>query len=383
MAVLAVIPAMDTRVLRPLAGRPLLAHTIDQARFARRVTRVVVLTQSDEVAMHAERCGADVARVPLVHVPTAAPAVSVALASEEVTKHDGFLPQAAVVLDPYYPLRSAEWLDRAMDFLFQCGADSLVSVEPLTQPLWVRDASGLAQPLDLAPTEKRYTENGAVQAMRASVFESEAGPAAGRVVLFETPPFEGLCLSSIVEDWRGAEILVRRFQGARAASLFKPVKLLALDFDGVLTDNRVLVFQDGREAVMCSRGDGYGFDLLRTVGLPVVVISKEGNPVVSARCEKLKLPCEQGVGNKLPVLKRYADEHQVALEDVAFMGNDLNDMECMRACGLAIAPADAQPEILRIATIVTAAAGGIGAVREVCDLIVQSRTAELDAVSGA
>lgn len=383
MAVLAVIPAMKTRILRPLAGRPLLAHTIDQARIARRITRVVVLTTSDEVAAYADRCGADVEKVSLKSVSNTSPAAILALASDEISKRDGFLPQAAIVLDPNYPLRSPGWLDRAIDFLFQCGADSLVSVEPLTEPLWVRDASGLAQSLELAPSEKRYAENGAVQAMRASAFESGAGPGGGRVVLFETPPFEGLHVTSVVENWRGAEALVRRFHGARAASLFKSIKLLALDFDGVITDNRVLVFQDGREAVVCSRGDGYGFDLLRTVGVPVVVISKEGNPVVSARCQKLKIPCEQGVGNKLPVLQRYADEHQVGLEDIAFMGNDLNDMECLRACGLAIAPADAQPEVLRIATLVTAASGGVGAVREVCDLIVQARTAESDAISTA
>jgi N-acylneuraminate cytidylyltransferase len=142
-----------------------------------------------------------------------------------------------------------------------------------------------------------------------------------------------------------------------------------------MTDNRVLVFEDGREAVMCSRGDGMGFDLLRATGLPCVVISKEENPVVTARCRKLKLPVEQGVGDKLPVLQRYARERGVELAEVAFFGNDINDLECMRAAGVAIAPHDAHPSVRREAAIVTAALGGIGAVREVCDLLVDAMSA--------
>jgi YrbI family 3-deoxy-D-manno-octulosonate 8-phosphate phosphatase len=161
----------------------------------------------------------------------------------------------------------------------------------------------------------------------------------------------------------------------RAAELLKPIKLLAFDFDGVMTDNRVLVFEDGREAVLCSRGDGFGFDLLRKIGFPVVVISKEGNPVVTARCRKLKIPCEQGIEDKLLVLKRFAADHRLGLDEVAYMGNDLNDLECMRACGVAIAPADAHPDVLAVATLVTGAPGGFGAVREICDLLVAAKQA--------
>ena len=114
--------------------------------------------------------------------------------------------------------------------------------------------------------------------------------------------------------------------------------MLVFDFDGVMTDNRVLVFEDGREAVLCSRGDGMGLDLLKKSGLPLAVISKEVNPVVSARCRKLKIPCEQGIDDKLGVLARITAEQGLTLADVAFMGNDVNDLACMTAAGVAIAP---------------------------------------------
>ncbi|MBX3517313.1 MAG: HAD hydrolase family protein [Rhodospirillales bacterium] len=197
------------------------------------------------------------------------------------------------------------------------------------------------------------------------------------------PALQGLRLRG-EDDWQAADALVRRFAGVRATDLLRPVKLLVLDFDGVMTDNRVLVMEDGREGVLCSRGDGFGFDLLRAVDFPALVISKEGNPVVGARCRKLKIPCEQGIGDKLPVLERLVRERGLTLAEVAYMGNDLNDLECMRACGVAIAPADAHPTVLAIANIITEAPGGFGAVREICDVIAaQAATARGAAIPGA
>ena len=81
------------------------------------------------------------------------------------------------------------------------------------------------------------------------------------------------------------------------------IRVLILDFDGVMTDNRVLVMQDGTEGVMCNRSDGLGIGMLRKQGFPIFVISTETNPVVSARCKKLKSPCTQGHEDKLAALK--------------------------------------------------------------------------------
>ena len=160
---------------------------------------------------------------------------------------------------------------------------------------------------------------------------------------------------------------------SRARALLRGIRLLVLDFDGVMTDNRVLVLEDGREAVLCSRGDGMGIGLLKAAGIPVTVISKEINPVVGARCRKLGIPHLQGIEDKLTELRRMAAEHRVDLADTAFMGNDVNDLACMNAAGVAIAPADAHPQALRAAALVTTAVGGAGAVREVCDLLLDVR----------
>lgn len=153
----------------------------------------------------------------------------------------------------------------------------------------------------------------------------------------------------------------------------KGIRLLAFDFDGVFTDNAVYVSEDGRETVRCSRADGLGLSQLRAEGIPMVVISTETNPVVSARCAKLRLPCHQACGNKLATLRLVAEEHGVELADAAFVGNDINDLEVMKAVGYPIAVADAYPRVLALACWRTDAPGGHGAVREVCERILKDR----------
>lgn len=368
MDALAVIAASDRGALAPLAGRPLLAHTLSAAREARTIARIAVVTALPEAARLAEDLGCHV-----VAPDAGAPGPGAATVRRALAGRGGYAPPIACLLDPRCPLRGAQHIDGALEFLVHCGADTVLSVHAVDAPLWSEDAGGLGRPLDPAPPARRFAENGAIIAARTAVLEASAGLPAGRTVLFPMPALAGFTVQG-ADDVPAAEALLRLVHRQRASALLKDIKLLALDFDGVMTDNRVLVFEDGREGVLCSRGDGFGFDLLRAIGFPAVVISKEGNPVVGARCKKLKLPCAQGIGDKLPVLERFAREHGLGLDQVAFMGNDLNDLECLRACRLAIAPCDAQPEILRIAGIITAAPGGHGAVREICDAIVRAHT---------
>lgn len=137
---------------------------------------------------------------------------------------------------------------------------------------------------------------------------------------------------------------------------------LFIDFDGVLTDNFVYVDSDGKETVRCSRSDGMGIEKIKEAGVQVLILSSEMNEVVSKRADKLELPCARGLGDKEIAMKSICRD----LSKAAFIGNDLNDLEAMEACGIAIAVADARKEIRDIADYVTKARGGCGAVREAC-----------------
>ena len=147
------------------------------------------------------------------------------------------------------------------------------------------------------------------------------------------------------------------------------------DFDGVMTDNRVLVTDDGREAAWCNRSDGMGIGGLKRIGLPVLILSTETNPIVKHRAAKLQVECIHGSADKWASLERVLKARGIDPSLVAYVGNDVNDVECMRHVGLPIAVADAYPAAKKLARFITKRRGGDGAVREVCDAILDARGA--------
>jgi 3-deoxy-D-manno-octulosonate 8-phosphate phosphatase (KDO 8-P phosphatase) len=151
------------------------------------------------------------------------------------------------------------------------------------------------------------------------------------------------------------------------ARLLERVRLAVFDFDGVFTDNRVWVDENGRESLAFSRSDGVGLRRLDEVGVSYLILSTEPNPIVSARATKLNADCVQGVDDKLTVLFERSEASGVRLEEVAYVGNDVNDAECLRAVGCPVVPADAWPEVQTLARWVLARPGGAGCVREFCD----------------
>ena len=156
----------------------------------------------------------------------------------------------------------------------------------------------------------------------------------------------------------------------------KKIKLLALDFDGVLTDGYVYINQQGEETVRCSRKDSLGTNILQAIGIYVVVISKEVNPIVEMRCKKMKVDCYYGVQDgkdKLSILKFYALERTISLDEIVYIGDDVNDIECIQAVGVGVTVADGHPDCKAIADYIMKRRGGEHAVREVCDLILKAR----------
>ncbi|MDD5240721.1 MAG: hypothetical protein PHG47_03245 [Sulfuricella sp.] len=151
------------------------------------------------------------------------------------------------------------------------------------------------------------------------------------------------------------------------------IHTVVFDFDGVFTDNKVWVDQDGRESVRCDRGDGLAFDLIRTfqrrgrLTAEFFILSKEANPVVLARAKKLKLGCHHGVGDKLGFIVEYLAARLPGDADpfagMVYLGNDLNDLPLMRRAGYAVAPADAHPLVCDIAHLIMPQRGGEGFVR--------------------
>jgi YrbI family 3-deoxy-D-manno-octulosonate 8-phosphate phosphatase len=159
--------------------------------------------------------------------------------------------------------------------------------------------------------------------------------------------------------------------GSHKRPMPKKISLLVLDFDGVLTDNRVWVDQDGFESVAANRSDSLWINLLRARGVQVWVISRETNPVVAARCRKIGIPFIQGEVDKQTALQKLLQETGLEPASVVYCGNDINDLPCFPLVGWAAAVADAAPEVKQQADIVLQQRGGHGAVQELCRCILE------------
>ena len=147
------------------------------------------------------------------------------------------------------------------------------------------------------------------------------------------------------------------------------VRLLGIDFDGVMTDNTVYVFEDGREAVRCSRLEGYGLRRLIAAGAEPLIVSTETNEVVRARARNLNIACIQDVRDKVAAMTKLLAERGLDWRKAAFIGNDVNDLGVLQRVALPVVVADAHECVCGEGVFRTTRRGGDGAVRELCDAI--------------
>jgi 3-deoxy-D-manno-octulosonate 8-phosphate phosphatase (KDO 8-P phosphatase) len=155
--------------------------------------------------------------------------------------------------------------------------------------------------------------------------------------------------------------------------LLKKIKLLVLDVDGVLTDGRLIYTDSGEQVKQFLSRDGLGLRLLMDNGIQVGIITGRTSGALIHRCRNLGITLVfDGISNKADTLAQMAQQTGIHPSAMAFMGDDLIDLQAMARAGVAIAVADAVDEVKTRADIVTVAAGGQGAVREICDAILKS-----------
>ena len=163
---------------------------------------------------------------------------------------------------------------------------------------------------------------------------------------------------------------IKRIPSAKKLS---QIKAVVFDFDGVFTDNRVIVSTTGEEFVVCDRGDGMGTNLLAAAGIKMLILSKEKNAVVTSRGKKLNIEVIQGCDDKLPELIKWLQKNNVDAKQAAYIGNDINDLECLSHVEVAVIPADAHPSVIKTATWILQHNGGRGAIREFADVLLDNR----------
>ena len=386
--VLAIIPArggskgIPRKNVRPLGGVPLIAHTIRQAVNTPSITRVVVSTDDAEIGAVAREHGAEVIWRPAdLSGDTASSESALVHVLDTLREREGYEPALVVFLQATSPLRRADDIERAIETLRREKADSLFSACRVEGFVWRRtrgqdDLASFSYDHHRRPRRQDapedMIENGSIYVFHPRILREHNNRLGGRIAVHLMSPLDSFQIDE-PEDLEVMERLLATRGQSAADERLGSVELLVLDFDGVLTDNRVWVDQDGRESVACNRSDGWGIARLREAGVGVLVLSTEQNPVVAARCRKLKVECVQGCDDKRARLEQLLVERGLTTSQVAYVGNDVNDLSCMNDAGVAIAVADAESAVRAVASLVTSRRGGHGAVREVCDWILEAR----------
>ena len=367
--------------LRLVGGEPLIARAIRTVSAVAQVDEVYVSTDDPQIARVSMRAGAQV-----IHRPASLSGDQAS--SESAVQHAlaeiaevAPLPEVTVLVQATSPFLEPADLERAIELVRRGDCDAAFSATRADLHLWREGPSGpegvnhdarLRQRRQDRPVEHR--ETGAFYVMRTSGFLEHGHRFFGRLRLVEVDPLGSLEIDT-EEDLRLAELVhgARQAESAEPPSI--PARAVVTDFDGVHTDDRVVVDENGVESVTVNRSDGMGIALLGRAGIPVLILSSETNPVVAARAAKLGVEAIAGCDDKLAALTEWAYARGLALGDVAYLGNDVNDLECLSAVGWPVVVADARPEVFAATPVVLRRRGGEGAIRELADRVLTMSTA--------
>ena len=353
-----------------IAGRPLFAWSLEQAIASGCFDAVHVATDSAQIRQAVEQ------RCPeaILFGRTAASAADTAgteLVMEEF--------QAQVAFDVLCLIQATSPLTRARHFReakaqFEAERlDSLATVAPMRRLFW----SAEGQPLNYDPANRprrqdmagQLTENGAFYFTRREILSRCRARLGGKIGLYEMPEASLLEVDEPV-DWAAAEHLLLEELAAIRIEQRRTIKALALDVDGTLTDGGMYYGAEGEAMKKFDTRDAHGLLLLREQGLRLAVITGERSPAVAARMKKLGIDeYHPGIKDKLPVLQGLAAKWSIPLANIAYMGDDLGDRECLLKAGFSLCPANAVPAIRALCDFTAKTAAGAGAVREACDLI--------------
>ena len=399
---LCIIPArggskgIKNKNILPIAGKPLVAWSIEQALNCELIDRVVVSTEDKNIAEIAEKYDAEVPFFRPVELATdTCPTESVLIHAVRQLQKENYDPEAVMLLQPTSPIRKPGQLQKAIELFRNEKADSLVSVceehpffwKGLTDSRPLYNYKKRPRRQDIASSDRWFCENGSIYMTKTDLLLETENRLGGRIVLFQMERSEGFDIDTL-DDFLVVEAILgggdenapigksnasadggKREETIQCRKALNQIQLLVLDVDGVLTDGGVYCSENGEALLKFSRIDGKGIERFLSRNKKVLVLSAENSRIVRKRLEKLNVDFRLGVSDKLAVLREYAAQHHVPLDRTAFIGDDVQDMEVMKAVGFSFCPGDAQPPVRKIAHWICKSKGGDGAVREVIELI--------------
>lgn len=384
--VIVVIPARGgskgiyKKNLSLVAGEPLIGRSIRAARKTQLVDDVVVSTDNKEILNTALKYGAYVVERPAEISGDTASSESALLHAAEKYIADGNKLDIIVLLQCTSPFTTPSDIDGTIRPVLENKADSCFAASIFHHFIWKIDKNGKIRGInhDGGHRERRqdldpqYIEAGSVYAMNIVKFKEEGYRFCGKTHMYEVNPRHVFEIDTQAELRQAQLIAYELDMPNYTAQIPYPIHAMVFDFDGVFTDNAVYINENGKEAVRCNRSDGMAIEMLRAFKIPMIVLSKERNLVVESRCKKLKLPVLQGLDNKIEALKNWLKKNGYNPNNTIFLGNDINDKDCLKYVGCGVGPIDSHKDIVDVLNIRLPIKGGYGLLRFLADIILSN-----------
>ncbi|MBX3617946.1 N-acylneuraminate cytidylyltransferase [Nitrosomonas sp.] len=364
--------------VRAIAGRPLFAWSLEQAIASQCFHEIYVATDSERIREKV-----------LNEFPAGVTVLdrSAGTCTDTASTESAMLEfKQQVAFDVLCLIQATSPLTRAEDFVaakhkfLNENLDSLLTAVQSKRFYWTGDGTPINYDPLKRPRRQDFAgclmENGAFYFTRLKILEDFGNRLGGRIGIHEMAPETTIEIDDET-DWIIVEQLLLRQKLMKFGVCARQVKMLVLDVDGTFTDGGMYYGPEGEALKKFNTRDAHGLQLLRENGIGVCVMSSEKSLAVAARMKKLGIDeYYPGINDKLPQLKELARCKGIALQDIAYIGDDLSDLGCLENAGFACCPADAVPEVLQKARYVCSHSGGHGAVREVCDLILKMKNSD-------
>ncbi|MCU0660827.1 MAG: acylneuraminate cytidylyltransferase [Myxococcota bacterium] len=387
MVVAAFIPvrggskSIPRKNILPMAGKPLV-HWVAQAACECPLIDVVYVASEDE-EIRAVACELRHDKLMVIDrdPSTATDTASTESAMLDFASRHSF--DVLVLIQATSPLLEPGHLTAALTKYRESGCDSMLSVIREYRFRW-EQGEGSLEPSNYDPRrrprrqdwEGELVENGAFYVTTREALLETGCRLSGHIEAYEMPPSTAVEIDER-SDWTRVEELLyaKTTHRAQLHSRAERISLVAMDVDGTLTDAGMYYGPQGEELKKFNTRDGMGIGLLHLVGVRTAIVTAEASGFAAARARKLGIETViTGAKDKAEVLRNLAAVNGIGLDQIAFIGDDVNDLPALEVAGLAACPGDATASVRRLAHYVCRAPGGGGAVRELADLIIAARS---------
>ncbi|WP_349946607.1 N-acylneuraminate cytidylyltransferase [Lacrimispora sp. BS-2] len=374
------IPLKNVKII---AGKPLVYWTVVASCGCEYIDKVYVATDSNAIGAVVESfsdegfIGCEKIEVIDRSKETASDTASTELAMLEFA--DNYTFDNIVLVQATSPLLTSADLNRGFDTFYEKDVDSVISVVRQKRFHWSIDNDGFAYPTnyDVYSRPRRQDFDGYLMENGAFYITSKANLLKSRNRVSGLIKAVEMNVDSAFEideesDWVIVESLMEK-SGIVAKGKLQHLKMFLTDCDGCLTDGGMYYSENGDELKKFNTRDGYGLSLLKKHGIIRGIVTSENVSLNQRRAEKLQLEVyEAGCLNKLEIIQKLCDQYNISMNEVAYVGDDLNDLEVIKAVGLGCCPADAHDEIRKAANYISPIKGGYGAIRDIIEYILRT-----------